>query len=416
MNLRSSAKSDIGRKRRQNEDCFVENNQLGLFVVADGMGGHNAGEIASRLACDWVSGEIARRKDLLADYVKTPSLEKRRAILRVLEGIVQQASAVVYESGEREAGQHGMGTTLSTLLIAGPSAFIAHVGDSRIYLLRDEEIHQLTDDHTLLAEHVRKGLLKRDEADEMSEFCNIITRGVGILPSAEVDTLHVELAPNDRFLLCSDGLYDYLDAKEIGAILGEAELESTVDKLIELANGRGGRDNLTALAVEIADLVLAPEQVEVRRKLEVLRQIPLFSKLSYAELVKILNIVTIKHAHTDELLIREGEEGDRFFIIVQGAVDVFKDGVSLVTLERGGHFGEMSLVSLAPRSATVRAALPTSLLVMGREEFFGLLESEPPLAIKVLLSFVTVLSERLSETNQSVSDWRRRFLEQELSH
>lgn len=416
MIIRSQAISDIGRKRRRNEDNFVENSQLGLFVVADGMGGHNAGEIASRLACDWVSGEIARKTDLLADYAKNPSLEKRRAILRVLEGIVQQASAVVFESGEREARQHGMGTTLSALLLAGQSAFIAHVGDSRVYLLRDEELHQLTDDHTLLAEHVRKGLLKRDEAAEMSEFRNIVTRGVGILPSAEVDTLHVELAPKDRFLLCSDGLYDYLDPKEIAGILAAPELESVAAKLIELSNGRGGRDNLTALTIEISELTLAPEQVAVRRKLEVLRQIPLFAKLSYAELVKLLNIAQIRHAHVDELLIREGEEGDRFFIIVQGTVGVFKDGVSLATLERGGHFGEMALVSQAPRSATVRAASPTSLLVIGREEFFGLLESEPPLAIKVLLAFVSVLSGRLSETSQSASDWRRRFLEQELSH
>ncbi|RJO63222.1 MAG: Stp1/IreP family PP2C-type Ser/Thr phosphatase [Myxococcales bacterium] len=414
MKALSAATSDVGRVRAHNEDSFLENASLGLYAVADGMGGHKAGEVASRMALDVFSSELAHFRMLIETCAHGPTPSLRRQIMERMDQAMQKASAAVFSVGQSDPERKGMGTTLSALLLVGRSAFIAHVGDTRVYLLRDNQVHKLTEDHTLVAEQRKKGLLTAEEAARFP-YKNVVTRGVGLFESVPVDTLHLEIAPADKFLLCSDGLHECLSEEEIPAMFDAASLEDVTRRLVELANLHGGRDNITALAVEVPDLPMSEGEIAVHQKLETLRQIALFRKLSYSELIKTLNAAQILHHQKGDMIIREGERGDRLYIILSGAVDILKDNVYLTTLERGGHFGEMALIENSVRSATVRAAKPCDLLAVEQSEFYRLLGEEPHLAVKILLNFVGVLSERLRETTRAFSESRRRITEINIS-
>jgi len=415
MKITSHGQTDVGRKRGHNEDSFLINESLGLYIVADGMGGHNAGEVASRMAVDIVSAEVNKRDKLIETYRHGPSKALRRQVQSLLSQSFNKACKTIYDAAKADEGTQGMGTTMDALLIFGRSAFIAHVGDSRVYLVRAGQLHQITEDHSLINEQLKTGLITEEEAKEMNQYKNVITRGVGVLPNVEVDTLHLEIAPDDKFLLCSDGLHEYVKNEEIPAMFEQQSLNDVTRHLIQLANDRGGKDNITAVTVAVPDWPLGEDQIEVDSKLQALKQIPLFTRLSYQELVKALNIAQLKTVQKGDMLIREGDPGDSFYIIVNGMVDVLKEGIFMTSLEKGGHFGEMALVNNSPRSATVRAAKDSHLLVIERTDFYQLLHEDPHLSVKILLSFVGVLSDRLTETTRTVSEWRRKIAHLEIT-
>lgn len=240
--------SDIGRKRDHNEDAFLCDDELGLWVVADGMGGHAAGEVASQEALDTIFGMVKRGKRAI-DLDGKFSEDKARAGSRLLEGAVQAATYMIFAIAELDAGKAGMGTTISAMMSAGQSIVLAQVGDSRIYRLRGGQAEQLTEDHTLIAWQLKQGLITSEEAVR-SRHRNVITRAVGNREYVQVDTTVVRIELGDAYLLCSDGLHGYLRAEEIPEI-ASAGGQVAVQRFIDLANQRGGRDNITAVLVEV---------------------------------------------------------------------------------------------------------------------------------------------------------------------
>ncbi|HJL19638.1 MAG TPA: Stp1/IreP family PP2C-type Ser/Thr phosphatase [Sandaracinaceae bacterium LLY-WYZ-13_1] len=242
--------TDIGRRRMSNEDAFLLDNDLGLYVVADGMGGHAAGEVASREAVDTVMGMVRRGHEAVDRFLdEGPSADNVRAVQRLLESAVQAATYMVFAIAENDPDQKGMGTTVSALLLMESHAVVAQVGDSRIYLVREGGSYQLTEDHTLVAWQVKQGIISEAEA-QLSPHKNVITRAVGSRDYVQVDTQTIEIGPGDRFLLCSDGLHGYLQDEEIPQVLALGP-EVACSRLIDLANARGGRDNITAVVVEV---------------------------------------------------------------------------------------------------------------------------------------------------------------------
>lgn len=248
LRLQSYALSDVGRKRKVNEDAFLRDDELGLWVVADGMGGHAAGEVASQEAVDTVFGMVKRGRKTL-DLTGAFSEEKARAAARLLEGAVQAATYMVFAMSELDRGKAGMGTTISAMMSFGDYAVTAQVGDSRIYRVRSTSVSQLTKDHTLIAWQLEQGLITEEEA-QRSRHKNVITRAVGNRDYVQVDTTVFELELGDLYLLCSDGLYGYLREEEIPVVAAPGG-DAAVRAFIDLANDRGGRDNITAILVEI---------------------------------------------------------------------------------------------------------------------------------------------------------------------
>jgi len=245
--LRSYAGTSIGRKRKHNEDAYLTDDELGLWVVADGMGGHAAGEVASREACDAVFGVVKRGKQKIT-VDDPPSENSLLAAHRLLEGAIQAATYIVYSMAELDLGKAGMGTTISAMMKVGRLLVLAQVGDSRIYRVRKGLAEQLTEDHTLVGWQVKHGIITEAEA-RVSKQRNVITRAVGNRDYVQVDTFQSEYAPGDQYLLCSDGLHGYIDTDEIPEIMALGG-NRTVQALIDMANERGGRDNITAIVVE----------------------------------------------------------------------------------------------------------------------------------------------------------------------
>ena len=256
LRIHGAGVSDVGRKRRSNEDSYSASDDLRLYVVADGMGGHAAGEVASRLAVESIGRHIAAAQPDLPPTVpsETSSLSLEDPALpvparRVLNAI-RLANQEIVRSVRRDQSMRGMGTTVVLVYIQGKRAYIGSVGDSRAYLVRDGEIRQLTDDHTFVNEQVRAGTLTVQEA-RRHPARNILTRAVGSQEDIEADVVQQDLKPGDQILLCSDGLTTMVEDEEILDTLRRAgDPEAGCHALVDLANERGGDDNVTAVLIQ----------------------------------------------------------------------------------------------------------------------------------------------------------------------
>ncbi len=254
MQLSWAVRTDPGLRRSSNEDSYCTKPELGLFIVADGMGGHVAGEVASKLAVETIQTFIAETAG--ADKNRTwpfafetnISFEANR-----LKAAFRLANRQIANAMADSADLRGMATTASAVLAGRTSACVGHVGDSRVYALRDGTLQQITDDHSWVEEQVRAGTMTPTAARQ-HPWRNVVTRALSGGTDPEVDT--VELAPvrGERFLLCSDGLSGVVPHETIARILGQQEsLEKICDRLIAAANDGGGPDNITVLVVEVAD-------------------------------------------------------------------------------------------------------------------------------------------------------------------
>lgn len=250
MRITGWGATDVGRKRHHNEDSLLCNNELRLFAVADGMGGHLGGERASRMAVEILEREIekARQEGLLEAPTKELAPGEPHPIRALLRRAVVEADRNIYETAMANPALAGMGTTLTVLLFAGDQVHMGHVGDSRAYLYRDGRARQLTEDHSWIQEQVRAGLISPEEAKE-SRFRNIITRSVGFEPSVEPDLSVLSVQAGDAFLLCSDGLSNYLSADEVGQVLTGHFYRDVAKVFVDMANDRGGDDNVTCLVI-----------------------------------------------------------------------------------------------------------------------------------------------------------------------
>ena len=236
MNYRIGAKTDVGRRREVNEDSFLVHEPL--VVVADGMGGHVAGDIASSTAIE---------------TIKEKAASARAEDLNTLAALVLGANTRIWEKAESDSSLRGMGTTCTLLLLDASKAHFAHVGDSRAYLLRQSKLNQITEDHTLVGRMVKEGRLSAQDAERHPQR-SIVTRALGVDSEVEVDLMTVDVAEGDRILICSDGLSSMVDFDGIEAILKrESDPQAAAERLVDAANEAGGEDNITVVIVDIGD-------------------------------------------------------------------------------------------------------------------------------------------------------------------
>jgi protein phosphatase len=246
--------SDTGRRRRRNEDNYVV--APPLFAVADGMGGAQAGEVASQLAASALEGGDS---------------DAQEATKRIDE-LIQEANRRIFDRATTDPSASGMGTTMTVALVEDGTVTLGHVGDSRAYVLRDGELEQLTDDHSLVAELVRGGKLSAEEAEHHPQR-SVITRALGTDPDVDVDTFTVEAEDGDVFVLCSDGLTDMVGDDEIGEVLAASRenLKEAAEELVRRANKAGGQDNITVVAFEMTD---EPDEQTLARAIEQTQPMP----------------------------------------------------------------------------------------------------------------------------------------------
>jgi protein phosphatase len=244
--------TDVGRRRDHNEDAFLVDEALGLYVVADGMGGHAGGGTASRLAVDTIQGVVRTARERDPTLFGSGAAVDASPVPDVLRQAVEEACAVIFRTAQSEPELGGMGTTVTAVAVDGRSAYLAHVGDSRCYLVREGRIYQVSDDHSLVNEQLKAGAISAEEAKH-SRFKNIITRSVGFEESVQVDLMGLELQGGDALVVCCDGLSNLVDDPEILELVSTTDLDETPARLVALANARGGDDNITVIVIRAGE-------------------------------------------------------------------------------------------------------------------------------------------------------------------
>ena len=242
------ARTDLGLKRELNEDAYLADSNISLYIVADGMGGHAGGNIASKMSVDIIRKKVrASRKS--GDLFSRDAIESESpAVLKLLDDSIKEASAKIFDKSNKQPELAGMGTTVTLVLTHGYRIYIAHVGDSRLYRLRNGKFEQLTEDHSLVNEQVKAGFITSEEAQH-SRFRNIITRSVGFESEVTADTLSLSMKLTDIYLICSDGLTGMVEDEEIQKTIEKARLSQAPARLVDLANQAGGEDNVTVVVL-----------------------------------------------------------------------------------------------------------------------------------------------------------------------
>jgi len=255
--LETVSRSDAGMVRSHNEDSVYLNPALGLAVLADGMGGYNAGEVASGMVTTLLGSEL--EKAFARQEPQLQGNDGQRRAHDLLEQEIARANHAVYQAAQSQPQYAGMGTTLVMALFYDNRMTVAHIGDSRLYRLRGEEFLQITRDHSLLQEQIDSGILTPEQARH-SQNKNLVTRAVGVDPTVEAEIHDYETSPGDIYLLCSDGLNDMVEDEEIGMTVQmlSANLELAATQLVQMANDNGGRDNVSVILVRIKGEYPAP--------------------------------------------------------------------------------------------------------------------------------------------------------------
>ena len=374
------AATDVGRVRPVNQDRFLIDHQLDLVIVADGVGGRKRGEVAAELACQVVREHIERNPKPRAKYLANPQPEARKSVVIMMRNALQKASAQVFSAGRDIASGVGMSCTLDAVLIIGKTAFIAHVGDSRTYLIRNQKAYPLTEDHTVLQEKVRRGALTPEEA-KTAKGGNILTRAIGSLPTVQVDTVSTEISPGDGLLLCSDGLTRYVIDAEIPRALPNYSAMA-IENLVGLARARGGGDNITALVIG----VINPKQhIQSNIPTKLLRELPFLEGCTLDELRSFWNISEIRDIESGSTVFQESTSADEIYFLVDGIIELHRGERCIDVIYPGQPFGNFSLVSDNLRMVTAIAEDNCTLLCLGRHRFFQLLNEQSPIANRILL-------------------------------
>jgi protein phosphatase len=237
-------------RRDHNEDSLLVNDDQFLYVVADGMGGHAGGEMASKLAVATIDTVVQEQMEKVVNGKAYKGPIEQHPALMVLPTAVKRACAAIFHKAQEHPELQGMGTTVTVVTFIDSYAFFAHVGDSRAYLIREGHIEQLSEDHSLVNEQLKAGLITPEQA-RLSRFKNIITRSVGFEEDVAVDTMVVPTLEGDMYVLCSDGLANLATQEEIRDTIYDNFLRDGPRKLIDLANDRGGDDNITVVVVYV---------------------------------------------------------------------------------------------------------------------------------------------------------------------
>jgi serine/threonine protein phosphatase PrpC len=249
--LQIASHTDPGMVRSHNEDSIASIAEKGLVVLADGMGGYNAGEVASGMATTVLTTELRQLLDAHEPHEVDPR-SGEKAALKMLQGEIAKANTSIYQASQSQPQYSGMGTTLVVALFYDNKMMAAHIGDSRLYRLRGEEFTQVTKDHSLLQEQIDAGMLTKEQAKGSSNK-NLVTRALGIDPAVEPEIHEYDTLPGDIYLLCSDGLSDMVSDEDMGMALQAlgGNLDLAVQQLVQMANDNGGRDNVSVILIKI---------------------------------------------------------------------------------------------------------------------------------------------------------------------
>ena len=400
MAMKSTAFTEAGSPKI-NEDAIFFNDDAGICILCDGVGGAGVGSVASKLAIDSIQQYLTNHNDVLSRNRAGATKEERHVLRSLLEKAALFASETIFQAAQKNSSHQGMCTTLDLLLFTPTHLILAHVGSGRVYLVRGGEEHQLTEDHTQLA-HLRRLGKGVDDSKEKAALSKRLTKVIGFQPTVKVDLLDVELQTGDRIFACTDGVWLPLPENILEKYVVAQDVVGAAQKLKEEVIRAGAKDNYTLsfMTPQISAPVDAAASAGV--KVQLTGKVPIFEFLSYADIIRVLGIADLFKVPSGHLICKEGDAGSEIMLVVQGSVEVQKAGKRLALLGKGDFFGEMGMLGVAPRSATIVAQEATNLLAFPRQPLFELLRQEQDICVKFLWGITQELNKRLRATSSQL--------------
>ncbi|MEL7155468.1 MAG: protein phosphatase 2C domain-containing protein [Actinomycetota bacterium] len=403
MDVLGVGRSDVGLVRANNEDSLLVRPELGLYVVSDGMGGHAAGEVASELAVSTIERVVREHHDVVKRVDREPDLADD--LVPIVSDAVRLACRDIYNRATTDDSLAGMGCTATAVLIAGSKAVMAHVGDTRLYLVRQGEAHQMSSDHTMAAELFRQGSIGIEEVASHPHR-HVLTRALGPQQLVEVETLSFDVAPGDRLVLCSDGVGDYLPSRGwLAERVDGTPVEDLADELIDFANDCGGADNSTVITISVEGTnELRQRSRAPQLALETLGSSFLFGDLSLAQLARVLDHCETHTLEPGAIVCSSGEVVDRLLLIVSGLLVVTAADGRRSEVGAGQHVGEGLVMRPRPVRATVVVKERSDVLILERSNLVDLASRRPWLGVALLSRLVERLSgdvDRLADPGGS---------------
>lgn len=402
IRIRSSAQTDVGRIRQNNEDAFLCEPELGLYAVADGMGGHAGGEVASAMAIEGLRRALADIPD--AKFLADPSLEHRSELLSFLSRTVASLNAAIYARGQADPNLRGMGCTLDVALIRGRSLFLAHVGDSRVYGLLGGTLYPLTEDHTFGQTLLSGGAMTIEEVSKHPQR-NLLMRALGVYPKVEVDTAYLDIAPGDVFLLCSDGVHGLVDSATMEAALRKPS-DFAAQTLIHAALDAGGRDNATAVVVHVAACTeCQPIRVGGEEVRSAMAAASLFAGFTQSELLRVQRIAMGRIFTPGEYVLNMGQPLTEVYLMIDGQTSIWSNDQKVGWHGPGDPFGAMALQT-GESDIAVRIEQPSRLLVFPLDALNQLIQSDAIMGVKLTRNALGRVWQRFQQLADQLSRLR----------
>ncbi|HOW50543.1 MAG TPA: protein phosphatase 2C domain-containing protein [bacterium] len=406
MRFVSSCITDIGKKRSNNEDWILEWPEKGLYIVADGMGGGKHGEVAAQLAVDTLERHIIEHYAVVQAFRLSRSPENRQKVLDLIAEGATRANTVVWNEADKSGSTGKMGTTLTALLAIDTEGFVIHVGDSRLYLIRNAAMTQLTTDHTMRGDYERKYGAAPDGLD--GSLSNTLTRAVGLCDTIEVETRNFEIRLNDRFLLCSDGVHRYFDEARVAELTLQLAvpgidafeekrfLDREIKSMMDAIYRAGAEDNFSVLLVTARE---ADEETAAAEKLldvaGVARSLPLFSGFNEEQIERLVLSSEVRAQNKYDILSFPIHPEGELLIMLEGQVSVLRKSRQIEALTTGSLIGEVSFFSGKPMNYTLFVDKPSTFIVVRRSIIKELLEESPGAAAKFLWEICRVMADQI---------------------
>ena len=376
-----------GSTTQQNEDNLLIDKDINLSIICDGRGDLGKGLIASQMAISYIQQTINSQKKILAEYDESPSEKLKDQISDFLETAIIKSSFQIKKTKLADPKKREMGTTMALSLIIGDTAFFAHVGNTRIYLLRDNEINLLS--------HAPNKSRSNEEVGQ-----NLL----GTSGRLKIELLSLDITGKDQLLLCTDGVFQTIKDESLKEVITNATETDKSSVLIKHIKKIQPHDNATAIVLSFTDDTSPTMgKLSPQIKFDTLKNISLFSLLNYQELAKVISNMQNKLFANGQMIVTMGEKGEEFFIILSGTADVIIEGKHITTLKSGDYFGELSLIDKFPRSATVQATSEIKAISMSKDRFYKILSKERNISIKLLWRFTKTLSSRLRKTDALIA-------------
>ena len=402
-----------GENRAKNTDHLLIKEDVGLHLICNGMGDANKATMATHMVTDFVAQSIIANKKTLADFKTNPSVEAKKAILNIIERTIKKISMQIFNLSNQEVPRTQMGTTLSLALVLDHKVFFANVGNNQAYIIREDKIHSLTDNKL-------KSKMVEDDAEDNIKDGDFytgkehykspdMTNKVGSEQDMKIELLFCEVMEGDILLLHTSGVTPHLKEAKILELVSETreyDLAKRISTFLKLQHNKNNATTLSISFEQSKSQVLHKKEAVVspKDKYIALKQISCFSHLDYIEITKIMTLMHTEYFEKNNAIIKEGDAGDKFYVIVSGEANVFVNQKRVNQLKKGDYFGEISLIDNNPRSATIIALEKVETLVLSKSNFLSLLNQDPKVFVKMLWLFIQTLSARMRLSNQHTSE------------